>query len=50
MMAMAFTAGTPREWERIEQAVKTIIGISEHIIDYSYDKPTIGQIPQLWAN
>jgi len=50
MIAMAFIAGTPKEWEIIEQAVKKIIGISEHIIDYSYDKHTIGQIPQPWAN
>ena len=33
----------------IEQAVKIITGIHEHIIDYGYDKPTTGHIAQPWA-
>jgi hypothetical protein len=33
----------------IEQAVKTIIRIREHIIDYGYDQPTTGPIAQPWA-
>jgi hypothetical protein len=36
--------------KRIEYAVKTIIRIREHVIDYGYDQPTTGQIPQPWAN
>lgn len=36
--------------KRIEHAVKTIVRIREHIIDYGYDHPMTGQIPQPWAN
>jgi len=36
--------------ERIECAVKAIIRIREHIIDYAYDQPTTGPISQPWAN
>ena len=36
--------------KRIEHAVKAISRIREHIIDYSYDRPTSGPIPQPWAS
>jgi len=38
------------EPKRIENAVKAIGRIREHIIEYGYDQPTTGQIPQPWAS
>jgi hypothetical protein len=35
---------------RIEQAVKAINQISDHVMNYGYSKLSIGQIPQRWAN
>jgi ribosomal protein S27AE len=35
---------------RIEQAVKAIIRIREHVLNFGYNKLRIGKIPQQWAN
>ena len=35
---------------RIEQAVRTINRISDHVMNYSYNKLSLGRIPQRWAN
>lgn len=36
-------------WQPVEQAVKTIIRIHKHIVDYDYNQPTTGPIAQPWA-
>jgi hypothetical protein len=41
--------GLPKKWKRIETAVSAIIRIREHIIDYGYNQPATGNVPQAWA-
>jgi hypothetical protein len=47
LIATRHMVGDPR---RIEQAVKCICRIRDHILNYGYDRLSVGRVPQQWAN